>query len=96
MMPLELTEEQLNLVCQCSQALMRPYETAVLLDLDRDQTEEFLANIRACSRQPYVTAWLKGRAQTQLQLHESVVRLALKGSPAAQPIAEQYLKDQLI
>lgn len=93
-MTLTLTDEQLDTVAKAAAVLMRPFDIAILIGLDSDGREEFLRNIRACSDLPYVNAYLFARATAQYDLHSSVVKLALKGSPAAQPIAEQYLKDQ--
>ena len=91
---LNLTDESVQKVRDAASALMKPADIAALLGLNRDETEYFLFAIRENCDTDFARAYHSGRMETKLQLHESVVKLALKGSPAAQPIAETYLREQ--
>lgn len=91
---LNLTDGQVEQVREAAASLMKPSDIARLLGLTRDETEYFLFAIRDDSDASFARAYHQGRMETKLQLHESVVKLALKGSPAAQPIAENYLREQ--
>ncbi len=91
---LSLSDDQLQRVREAASALLPPSDIARLLELSQDETEYLLFVIKSGADCPESRAYWSGRTETKLQLHESVVRLALKGSPAAQPIAENYLREQ--
>lgn len=42
------------------------------------------------------TAYHRGRLQTKYELRKTVIKLAKAGSPAAEPLADKYMKEQNI
>jgi len=95
MTPLQLNDNQLDLIESAASCLLKPKDIARLLSLTHEETEYFLSSIRLESDEVFVRRYFKAVAEVKFQLHESVVKLALKGSPAAQPIAENYLREQM-
>ena len=49
----------------------------------------------SCSS-PIYTSYHQGRLQTKLNLRKTVIKLAVAGSPAAEPLADKYMKEQSI
>ena len=96
MTQLNFTLKQLDDIHRCGLALMTPADTARFLGLKAEERELFLYSIKEESDLDFVMAWWQGRTETKLTLHESIVKLAEKGSPAAGPIAESYLREQTL
>ena len=46
------------------------------------------------TRSEVYAAYQKGRLTTKHELRRTVIRLAKAGSPAAEPLADKYLKEQ--
>lgn len=90
-----IDEERLKQIEDAAAALLVPRDIARLLSLSQDETEYFLYAIRQETDDDFVRAYWKGRTETKLSLHETVVKLALKGSPAAQPLADAYLHEPM-
>lgn len=74
-------------------ALMPVREIAVLTGMSREETDAFVYAIKNGQESPIANAYRKGRLSTKLQLRKKVVSFAIKGSPAAQPLADGYLKE---
>lgn len=77
-----------------SEALMSPDEISILLNMDEDDKRHFLRAIREKMHEDDAIAYYQGRLKTKYELHKMVITLAIKGSPAAQPIADRYLSEQ--
>ena len=75
-----LSEEILKQIKDMSAALLPPAEIAILLDISS----------------PIYTSYHQGRLQTKLNLRKTVIKLAVAGSPAAEPLADKYMKEQSI
>lgn len=45
---------------------------------------------------PIYEAYHQGRLQTKFELRKTVIKLAKAGSPAAEPLADKYMKEQII
>lgn len=85
-------DERIELMARYGHALLKPTDIAVLLDIPSDDVELFCHNLKE-SQSPEAKAYRRGIANAKLELHENVVKLAVKGSPAAQPLVDTYLRD---
>ena len=85
-----LTDKQLQLIEEYSGLFLNPEEIAVLLDIDRI---EFCYEI-AQKISPAYDKYLIGRTNKKKEIRENVIKLATKGSPQAQELAEKYIKEQ--
>ena len=88
----EPDQDRLALMERYGHALMKPADIAILLDIPADEKDVFCQSLSDFDT-PETRAYRKGVANAKLELHENVVKLAVKGSPAAQPIANLYLSD---
>ena len=82
----EPDQDRLALMERYGHALMKPADIAILLDIPADEKDVFCQSLSDFDT-PEARAYRKGVANAKLELHENVVKLAVKGSPAAQPIA---------
>lgn len=73
-------------------ALLKPSDIAALLDIPAESVEQFCFDLKEGSSEN-ARLYRKGIARAKMELHENVVRLAVKGSPAAQPLADSFLRD---
>lgn len=74
-------------------ALMPAREVALLIGMTPEETDLFIYNLKNDINTPLSIAYKKGRLYTKLKLRKKVVDFALKGSPAAQPLADSYLQE---
>lgn len=88
---IQLTDEQLLEVEEMAACLMTPGEIAILLGCSADI---FKYTIRNKPDHPVYTAYNKGRLKTKLTLRRMVIKLAEKGSPQAEMLADKYIRDQ--
>lgn len=93
---MNLSDEQLAQVEEMSGALLPPHEIAILLNIEADQRDLFADICRNHKGNPIYAAYHRGRLQTKYELRKTVIRLAKAGSPAAEPLADAYMKEQLI
>ena len=91
-----LSEEVLKQIKEMSAALLPPAEISILLDLPVDQRDYFCDICKNHRNSPIYTAYHQGRLQTKLNLRKTVIKLAVAGSPAAEPLADKYMKEQTI
>jgi len=90
---IHLTDEQLLEVEEMAASLMTPGEIAILLGLS---VELFKYTIKSKPDHPIYLAYNKGRLKTKLTLRKMVIKLAEKGSPQAEMLADKYIRDQNI
>ncbi|WP_373802152.1 hypothetical protein [Bacteroides heparinolyticus] len=90
-----LSDEQLTQVYEMSAALLPPHEIAILLDIPADERDLFADICRKHRENAIYSAYHRGRLQTKYDLRKTVIKLAKAGSPAAEPLAEAYIKEQL-
>ena len=90
---MELTNEQLDQVREMAAALMPAGEIAILLGLGKEERDLFVETCRSHERSPLYLAYRQGVLRTKYELKRTVIKLAKCGSPAAQPLAEKYLKE---
>lgn len=91
---MELTEEQLNQLEEMSAALMPPSDIAILLDIPHDQQELFIQICKSHKQTVIYQKYHKGKLSTKLALRQTIVKLAKAGSPAAEPIAQKFIREQ--
>lgn len=93
---MNLSNEQLSQIEEMSAALLPPNEIAILLGLDANQRDLFIDICRNHKNNAIYLAYHQGRLKTKYELRQTVIRLAKAGSPAAEPLADAYIKEQLI
>ena len=91
-----LADETLQTIKEMSAALMPPSEIAILLTIPADQRDYFCDICKNHQQSNIYTAYHQGRLQTKLSLRKTVIKLAVAGSPAAEPLADKYMKEQII
>lgn len=91
-----LTDEQLQQIKEYSGALLPPSEIAILIHVPADQREYFCDICKNHPQSLVYDAYQLGRLETKAELRRTVIKLAKAGSPAAEPLADKYLKEQLI
>jgi len=94
--PMILTDEQILLLEEMAAALMPAHEIAILFNLNVEDRKFFEEIIKTHTSSPIYMAFHKGRLNTKYELRKMVIKLAKHGSPAAEPIAEKYIREQLI
>jgi hypothetical protein len=93
---MELTEDELKQVEEMAAALLPPFEIAILLKIDCTTRKLFCQICKSHTASPIYDAYQRGKLTTKLELRRTVVKLAKAGSPAAEPLAEKYIKEQSI
>ena len=91
--PIILTDEQLLQVEEMAGALLPADEIAILLLDSSSDRSSFVTICRNLVDSPIYQAFHRGRLRTKYELRKMVVRLAKAGSPAAEPLADKYLKE---
>lgn len=87
---MNLTENQLNKIKELSGLFLSPSEIAVLLDLDIAKFNECINNQSSDIYKYY----LLGKSETKQAIRTNVLKMARNGSPAAEELAEKYMKEQ--
>jgi len=80
------TDTDIAKITKYAQALMSPYECAILLDVPVSDHERFIQVLTKHKQHELYLAYTKGILVTKVELHEKLVQLSKAGSPAAQPI----------
>lgn len=93
---MNLTNEQIVLVEEYGSALMSAKEIAMLLGLNAYQRISFEEVCKNHEKSEIFIAFHKGRLKTKFELRKTVIKLAKHGSPTAEPIADKYLREQLL
>lgn len=91
---MNLTDEQLLQVEDMAAALLPSEEIAILLNLNAQERSVFCEIVKTHLNSEIYLAFHRGRLTTKLELRKTVIKLAKHGSPAAEPIAEKYIRDQ--
>lgn len=89
-----LADETLLQIKEMAAALMPPSEIAILVAISADQRDYFCDICKNHRQSPIYDAYHQGRLQTKLSLRKTVIKLAVAGSPAAEPLADKYMKEQ--
>jgi len=93
---MNLTNDQIQQIEEFAAALMTAKEIAMLLGLNPDDRNSFEEICKNHESSDIFLAFQKGRLQTKFELRKTVIKLAKHGSPAAEPIADKYLREQLM
>ncbi|MBS6237450.1 MULTISPECIES: hypothetical protein [Bacteroides] len=93
---MQLTDDQLSQVRSMSAALLPPSEIAILLDIPADERDYFCDICKNHCKTPIYNAYHQGRLQTKYELRQTVIKLAKAGSPAAEPLADKYMREQIV
>ena len=93
---MQLTDEQINEIRNMSAALLPPAEIAILLDIPVEQREYFCDICKNHRQTSIYNAYHQGKLQTKYELRQTVIRLAKAGSPAAEPLADKYMREQIV
>jgi hypothetical protein len=91
---MELEDEKLKKVEEMSAALLPPSEIAILIDINPEERNLFIQTCKSHRASRIYAAYQKGKLTTKLELRKTVIKLAKAGSPAAEPLAEKYIKEQ--
>lgn len=91
-----MTDDQLLRIEELSAALLPPDEIAILLEIPSHERKSFAVRCRTHPGSDEYEAFHRGRLTTKLQLRQNIIKLAKAGSPAAEPLAEKFLKEQNI
>lgn len=91
---MELTNEQLQKISDYAAALMPPAEIAILVDIPHNLHGKFIQACKHHVASPIFLAYQRGKLTTKFELRKTVVKLAKAGSPAAEPLADKYLREQ--
>lgn len=92
---MNLSDDQLLQVEEMSAALLPAEEIAILLNLPAEKRSLLTEVVKTHIHSPVYMAFHRGRLSTKFELRKTVIKLAKHGSPAAEPIAEKYLTEQL-
>lgn len=90
----EISDDQLKLLQEYSAALLPPGEIAILMGIPPNERKEFAVRCRTRVGDPLYEAFHLGRLTTKLELRTNIIKLAKAGSPAAEPLAEKFLREQ--
>lgn len=91
-----LADDILQQIKEMAAALMPPPEIAILIAIPADQRDYFCDICKNHRQSPIYESYHLGRLQTKLSLRKTVIKLAVAGSPAAEPLADKYMKEQTI
>ncbi len=91
-----MNEEKTLLLKEYAEALMPPSEIAILLGIPISDRKTFVFNCKNTPGSIEYEAFQAGRLATKLSLRKTVVKLAIAGSPAAEPLADKFITEQLI
>ncbi len=92
---MELTDEQLLKVEEMAAALMPPSEIAILLKIPSTERTYFQQACKSHENSKIYEAYQRGKLTTKFELRQTVVKLAKAGSPAAEPLAEKFIREQI-
>ena len=93
---MNLNDDQLQQIEDMAAALLPAAEIAILLNLPAENRKIFEEIVKTHVNSPVYLAFHKGRLTTKYELRKIIIKLAKNGSPAAEPIADKYIREQLI
>lgn len=93
---MNFNDEQLKQVEEMSGALLPPADIAILLNLSPEDRDMFCEVVKTHINSAIFMAFHKGRLNTKFELRKTIIKLAKHGSPAAEPIAEKFITEQML
>lgn len=91
-----MSNDQLQQLQEYSAALLTPDEIAILLNLPLLERKSFTIRCRSHQGSAEYEAFQRGRLQTKLELRQNIIKLAKAGSPAAEPLALKFIREQTL
>lgn len=91
-----LNEDQLDELREFAAALIPPADIAILLGIEPTHRKMFVTRCKLHEGTPEYEAYNLGRLTTKLELRKNIIKLAKAGSPAAEPLAERFMREQNI
>ncbi len=92
---MELNLEKLQDIEAMAAALLPPSEIAILIGISPEQHDLFCEMCRSHRFSAIYKSYHKGKLTTKFELRKTVVKLAKAGSPAAEPLADKYMLEQI-
>lgn len=91
---MNLSEEQFSEVEEMAGLFFSPEEIAVNLELDEDDTDEFIGGV-ICKRTPdkIVAVYMRGRLSAEVTIRKAIKQSALNGSSPSQQMMMNYEKE---
>lgn len=89
-----MTPADLEKLREYAAALLPPGEIAILMNIPPGERKEFTLRCRSREGDPLYEAFHLGRLTTKHELRTNIIKLAKAGSPAAEPLAEKFLREQ--
>lgn len=93
---MHLSDETLTQIKEMAAALLPPAEIAILIAIPANERDQFCEICKNHRQSLIYEAYHQGRLQTKFELRKTVIKLAKAGSPAAEPLADKYMKEQII
>ena len=90
---MNLTDEQLGQLEEMAAALMPPADIAILLQIPYGKHDLFVQICKSHKSTVIYETYQRGKLTTKLKLRSTVVKLAIAGSPAAEPLAQKFIKE---
>jgi len=87
---MKLTEDQLNKIEELASLFMTPREISSMIDVEFNRIADEFLDPNSIIYKYY----FRGKTTSKVELRKKVVPLAKLGSPQAQSLTEQYIKDQ--
>lgn len=92
---MELTIDELNKIEEMAAAFMPPAEIAILISIPSDRRDLFIEICKSHKSSDIYLYYQRGKLTSKYELRKTVVKLAKAGSPAAEPLADKYILEQL-
>lgn len=92
MIKISVTPEQLKEIEELASLFLEPEEIAVILNFDISWFENEILKRTG----DVFLAYLRGKSISKKELHESVVKLAKRGSPQAEEMVTTFIQKQII
>ncbi len=87
---MDLSDEQAEKVKELAGLFLAPDEIAILTGIDMDSFIRAIVNRSGNA----FTSYLLGKSEAKKAIRENVIKMAKHGSPAAEELAERYIKEQ--
>lgn len=85
-----MNQDQLEQIEHYASLLLTVSDIAMLMDFD----EDWLREVVRLKTSPAAKAYYKGKLKTKVLLRESTLKFAIKGSPQAEQLTENYMLNQ--
>lgn len=87
---MKLSDEQLAFIEEYASLFLSPREISCLIGIDHSAFTDMLYD----KSSPAFLSYFRGKTNSKLELRRKVVPLAKLGSPQAQNLTEEYIREQ--